>query len=157
MSLSCNREAFKPAEGCPEIEADLTFPDFEACEAADIGRLKSVSRLDLQKSPAFPMFIPANDPLPVDIPDIDVDAYGCPFGEISENSSVTVTDSDGQEISGSGGYVDVRTLAGSNVCSFEGIDIVVSIPRSDAFASITVGSDGVSYVTFPALSSEYTF
>lgn len=157
MALNCKREAFKPADGCPSISADLSFPDFESCEEADPGKLRPPARLSLQKAPAFPMTIPANDPLPISIPDIDIDDYGCPFGDISENSSVRVFDQDGHELDGGGGHVDVRTSSGSNVCSLDGIDITITVPQSNAFASVVVGADGVSYVTFPALSSTFVF
>lgn len=82
MALSCNRRAFELDEGCPSVDIDLTFPDFDACGDANEGRLKGVSRIALQKSPAFPTFMPGADPLPVSIPDIDVEmVIDCSFDD----------------------------------------------------------------------------
>lgn len=85
MALSCTREAFKLDDGCPELEVDLTFPDFESCDA-DTARLKGVAKIDLQKSPAFPITIPANDPIPVDIPEIYIE---CAFDRVDTNVSIS--------------------------------------------------------------------
>lgn len=83
MSILCSREAFKLDEGCPQVEVDLEFPDFDACEAADVSRLKGVSNVGARKSPAFPMFMPAAEQIPADVP--DVSDLMCILGTVSGN------------------------------------------------------------------------
>lgn len=139
MALSCNREAFKPGDGCPEINVDLTFPDFGACEDADPGRLKGVSRIDLQKSPAFPMFMPAEDPLPVSIPDIDVD-WECPFDGMSSGGNDINIDAGHAVASGS-----VKIDVGDN-CSVSGVSIDLDIP--DYAGPAVQVSNGAVFYTF---------
>lgn len=151
MALSCNREAFKPADGCPEIHADLTFPDFESCEAADPGRLKSVSRLDLQKTPAFPMFVPANDPLPVSIPDIDIDIdeIGCIADDLADgSSSVSISYDVGPNDKPYGSVSIARST--DNSCSISGINIALHLIQP-SIPSVSL-SDGVITYSFTGVS-----
>lgn len=127
MALDCKREAFKPGPGCPEISVSLKFPDFAACGDADPARLKGISKMDLQKSPAFPAFVPANDPLPVYIPDLDalLDDIDCVFD--SYDKDATTVRINGKISPDS----SVDMVVGSD-CQIEGfdIDIAVDVPRA---------------------------
>lgn len=139
MALSCSREAFKPAEGCPQLDVDLTFPDFESCLDADPSRLKSVARLDEQKSPAFPMFIPSDDPLPISIPDVELD-WECPFDGLSSDGDDISIDAGNAHASGT---VKVESTEG---CSMTGISIDLELP--DYGGPAVRVEDGAVYYTF---------
>ena len=142
MALNCNREAFKLDAGCPPVSVDLKFPDFGACEDADPGRLKGVSRLDLQKSPAFPMFMPAEDPLPISIPDLDID-YECPLDGVSSDGDLININAGNAKATG-----NVRVERASTGCSMTGISIDLDIP--DYSAPKVRIDDGAVYYTFSA-------
>lgn len=146
MSLSCKRSAFEFDDGCPPVSVDLTFPDFESCEAADPGKLKSVSRLDLQKAPAFPMFIPGDDPVPVSIPDIEIPDYECPLDSFSKTGQRITVNSGNAASTGT-----VKILAESDSCSLNGIEIELTIPDYSG-PSVRV-SNGAIYYTFKANGS----
>ena len=70
MPILCNREAFKLDDGCPPVDVDLEFPDFDSCLYADSSRLKGVSNVGVRKTPVFPMFIPPAEQIPPDVPDL---------------------------------------------------------------------------------------
>lgn len=139
MALNCNRRAFEMIDGCPPVEVDLTFPDFKSCEDADPSRLKEAANLGMQQSPAFPMFIPANDPVPaVVIPDVDVD-IDCGFDDTETSVSI---DTHGSTATGSLEF-DTR----SDSCAVERVSLNLDFPAM-AFLG-TLSNLGTSNVANP--------
>lgn len=145
MGIKCSREAFEPPEGCPELNVDLEFPDFEACISADPSRLKGVSRLDIDKSPASPSLPILDDiPLHIEFPDMPP----CPFGELrEEGSSVTI-----KGVSGAVGGMTFSTSDGTgSSCSLKGIDLNLYIPEVQA-PKLEISAGGVPTYSFAASS-----
>ena len=141
MAMRCNRSPFEMEDGCPPLKVDLNFPSFEACVSADPSKLKAPSRLDTNKGIAYPI-IPANDPLPIQIPDIDFDDIGCPLDGINgDGDNITITGTD----KASGKVSVKRTTEG---CSMTGIDISLELPSMDGPA-VRV-EDGAVFYTFSA-------
>ena len=139
MALKCSRRPFEMEDGCPPVEVDLTFPSFEACVNADPSKLKAPSRLDTRKDPAFPI-LPAADPLPIQIPDID--DLGCPLDGLNEDGdSITIVGTE----HASGRVKLNRTSTG---CSVTGIDIQLNLP--DISAPEVKIEDGAVFYSFSA-------
>ena len=90
MPILCNREAFKFEDGCPPVEVDLEFPDFDACEEADSTRLKGVSNMGLRRAPAFPIFLPTAEQIPVDVESPNaISTLGTIAGAVAAGMDVT--------------------------------------------------------------------
>ena len=148
MATTCNREAFKFSDECPKLDVDTTFPDFEACESFDSGKLKGVARFDLQKTPAVPVTVPSLGQFP--IPDIDED--DCPISTLAAGGSTFSIGYD-ESIRSPQGSIAVRTDQES--CKLLGIDIKIRLPQpaaaatADAVATIGGGValviDGASF------------
>lgn len=143
MALDCKREAFKPGPGCPEISVNLNFPDFASCKDAEPGRLKSVAKMDLQRSPAFPVFIPGNDPLPVYIPDIENILDDIPCALDSYDAESTTISINGKESPNS--RVDMVVGPDCQLAGFD-IDINFDMPKTPRI----VYSDGAVLYRFYA-------
>lgn len=125
MALSCSRQAFTAGEGCPSLDVDTSFPDFGACESADTSRLRSPARNNLQKTPAFNIFMPAVDPLPFIFPDVDLDTDCAIPDNIYTHVSISPKPFTGGGGSSSG-KLDLLSSPGS--CSLSGMSLALNIP-----------------------------
>ena len=154
MALNCNRQPFQFEDGCPSVKVDLNFPDFNACATAEPSRLKSVSRLNIQKAPAFQMFIPVADPLPVPDFDIDIDIdsidVGCPFEDLdSGDMSVSVHEDDTGESHGSLSI----SHGDDNPCAITGLHLDLYIPPP-VIPTLSY-EDGTVVYTFANVAIDY--
>ena len=127
MALDCKREPFSSSDGCPRIDIDLEFPEFEACVDADPGKLKQVSKLDLNKSPVVPTFMPAADPLPIVFPEIEA-IFDCPF--VEDKTQYNVKFDPAKNPGASGKVVINRDPA---TCRVEDFSVTLDIPTGNGY------------------------
>lgn len=131
MALDCKRQAFQLEDGCPSVDVDLEFPDFEACAAADTDRLRGVALIDLRKSPAFPTVLPATDPIPIEPVDV---FFECAVKDRT-TTNVSVSSNPTRD---TGGSLDVGMSAED--CTIESLSLDLNFNTTGLLA--TIGSAG---------------
>lgn len=165
MKDSCDRSAFSFPDGCPPVEVDLDFPDFDACDSAVTTDLRSASRLNLQRVPAFPAPVVGMDILPnistIGEPVVD---FECPYeagavGPASSHASLGDAFSNPSVSAGLSGNASSCTIRGMYVnmsipdmrpliLNKDSVDVLTG-QRVDSY-SLAGGLSGLS-LAFPVL------